>query len=224
MARPKVALLDRRRIALAAVSLVDRHGDFTIAELGKQLGVNPASLYHHVSGRDDVVDLMREEISRRIDITGFDTEDWLVAIELFARSYRAAFSRHPGCIRLMATSPVRDEHSLTGYDTVCAALIDAKFPLHLVMGVIQSLDSFLLGAALDLAASENMYLADPEAHPHLSAALAAVPSSARAETAFETGLQVMLAGLRHGGILPTEMAESESTLLVRTRADNGPAG
>jgi AcrR family transcriptional regulator len=197
MARPRTPLLDRERIVGAAAELVDRHGDFTVGELAKALRVHPSSLYHHVSGRDEVVDLIRSRVGDEIDISGFGHERWDAAIERLARSYRLAFARRPGAIRLLATSPIRDASSLAAYDTIAKALLEAGFAAHIVFPIIQALDNYLLGSALDLAAEDVMYVLDPDAHPSLClAAEAAGGDGTRADHAFETGLRALVEGFR----------------------------
>ncbi|MDQ4113644.1 MAG: TetR/AcrR family transcriptional regulator, partial [Actinomycetota bacterium] len=54
--RPRKALLDRDRIGATALELVDETGDFTLPELARRLGVQTASLYHHVDGRTGVIE------------------------------------------------------------------------------------------------------------------------------------------------------------------------
>ena len=60
MGRPPVALLSTDRIASAAMDLVNTTGGFTIPELARRLKVSPSSLYNHVSGREQIVELLRE--------------------------------------------------------------------------------------------------------------------------------------------------------------------
>ena len=61
MGRPHTPLLDRDRIADAALRLTDRRGDFTILDLARALKVTPAAIYHHVDGRAEIVTLHAPE-------------------------------------------------------------------------------------------------------------------------------------------------------------------
>lgn len=197
MVRPRTPLLDRERIVAAAGRLVDRHGDFTVDQLARALKVHPSSLYHHVSGRDEVVDLLRTGVADEIDASGFGREPWDVAMTRLARSYRLAFARRPGAIRLLATAPIRDAPALAAYDRVAGALLAAGFPAPTVMPVIQSLDSYLLGSALDLAAAAETFVIAADEHPSLARATAATDSTRpRAEVVFETGLTALITGYR----------------------------
>ena len=198
MGRPRIARLDRERIAKAALELVDRDGDFTMPDLAKHLNVQVSSIYHHAKGRAAVVDLVRDRVVREIDGSSFERLPWDEAFSEWARSYRAAFSRHPTSIRLLATETVRDPTSLSVYRAPAAGLCAAGFPDDHILAVITASENFLLGAALDAAAPEVMIEADATTPDDaLTRALAAAPRGpARAEQAFELGWTTLLSGFR----------------------------
>lgn len=107
MGRPRTPLLDRERITTTALELVDEQGDFSVPQIARRLGVQTASVYHHVDGRDGIVELLRERICAAIDGGTLDGRPWDAAVAAWARSYRAAFAAHPKAIPLLTTSPVR---------------------------------------------------------------------------------------------------------------------
>ena len=199
MGRPRVALLDRDKIAAGALELVDRDGDFTMPGLARHLGVQVSSVYHHVpGGRAEVIELLRVLATNRIDGSAFDTLPWDQAFPLWARSFLEAFSAHPAAIRLLATEPVRDPSLVAVYSSVASGLRRAGFPDDEIMAVITAAENFFLGAALDSAAPDMMVTAgDDDAATDLRVALNAAPSGpARAKQAFDLGLQVLIDGLR----------------------------
>ncbi|WP_062647684.1 TetR/AcrR family transcriptional regulator [Streptomyces maremycinicus] len=188
MGRPRTPLLDRERITSTALQLVDEQGDFSVPQIAKRLGVQTGSVYHHVDGRDGIVELLRERVSAAIDPTTLDAAPWDAALESWARSYRAAFAAHPRTIPLLMTSPVRAPRVLEQYERAVTLLLDAGFAPRSVMPLIIALENLVLGSALDLAAPETMWeLTEEGATPHLAEALAAVPEG-RADQAFEVGL------------------------------------
>lgn len=63
-------------------------------ELGRRLGVEAASLYNHVAGKDDLLDAMTELVAGEIDWPS-DGVDWKAAMRQRAVSARDVFSRHP---------------------------------------------------------------------------------------------------------------------------------
>ena len=166
MGRPHTPLLDRDRIADAALKLTDRRGDFTILDLSRALKVTPAALYHHVDGRDGIIALMRERMARTVDASGFGQLPWDQALRRWAVSYRDTFAVHPGAIGMLAAEPVADPAVHALYEQAVTALDDAGFPRHTVLAVITAVESFVLGSALDLAAPPVMVTGiDAGRHP-----------------------------------------------------------
>ncbi|MFD3530830.1 TetR/AcrR family transcriptional regulator C-terminal domain-containing protein [Streptomyces sp. NPDC058664] len=196
MGRPRRPLLDRERITTTALEIVDEQGEFSVPQIARRLGVQTASVYHHVDGRDGIVELLRERVSSAIDTGTLDREPWDAAMAAWARSYRAAFAAHPRAIPMLMTSPVRAPKVLDQYELAVARLLDAGFALPDVMPVIIALENLVLGSALDLAAPEAMWVvADETATPRLARALDAVPEG-RADQAFELALTGYLAHVR----------------------------
>ncbi|NBE57110.1 TetR/AcrR family transcriptional regulator, partial [Streptomyces boluensis] len=171
MGRPRKALLDRARIGATALELVDEKGDFTVPEVARRLGVQTASVYHHVDGRAGVVELLRERIVELLDASLLDARPWDAALEGWARSYRAAFAAHPRAISLLMTSPVRAPRVIEQYEWVAGLLLDAGFAADEVMPIITGLDNIVLGSALDMSAPEVMWVAEEGVEaPRLTAA------------------------------------------------------
>ncbi|MFK0137200.1 TetR/AcrR family transcriptional regulator [Streptomyces murinus] len=192
MGRPRTPLLDRERITTTALQLVDESGDFSVPQIARRLGVQTGSVYHHVDGRDGIVELLRERVASAIETATLDLEPWDTAVEAWARSYRAAFAAHPRAIPLLMTSPVRAPRVLDQYERAVTLLLDAGFAPAGIMALITALENLVLGSALDLAAPETMWeLADRAATPQLAAALAAAGDH-RADRAFEVGLAAFM--------------------------------
>jgi AcrR family transcriptional regulator len=198
MGRPHTPLLDRDRIADAALKLTDRRGDFTILDLARTLKVTPAAIYHHVDGRDGIVALLRRKMARTVDASGFGQLPWDQALRRWAVSYRDTFAAHPGTIGMLAAEPVADPAVHAQYEHAVTALEEAGFPRYEVLAVITAVESFVLGSALDLAAPPVMVTGvHPAATPRLAkAAAAAPPGRARADQAFSLGLDALITGLR----------------------------
>ncbi|MEU0218241.1 TetR/AcrR family transcriptional regulator C-terminal domain-containing protein [Streptomyces sp. NPDC006265] len=198
MGRPRTPLLDRRRIGAAALKLADGKGTLTIPALAKALGVAPSALYHHVSGRDEIISLMREEL---VLTTGGEkdwSQPWERGLEDWARTYLAAFAAHPGAVPLLATAPLTESFMHAMYEKVAELLITGGFAADQVMPVITVLESFILGSALDLVAPSVM-LSDVarDTAPHLGTALDHTPTDhSRASRAFDIGLRALLTGFR----------------------------
>jgi AcrR family transcriptional regulator len=192
MARPRTPLLDRERITTTALQLVDEQGDFSVPQIAKRLGAQTGSVYHHVDGRDGIVELLRERVASAIDAGTLDMTPWDAGLAAWARSYRAAFAAHPKTIPLLMTSPVRAPRVLERYERAVALLLDAGFAPADVMPLIIALENLILGSALDLAAPETMWvLTEATPTPRLAEAMVAV-GEGRVDRAFDVGLDGLL--------------------------------
>ncbi|MFF8401662.1 TetR/AcrR family transcriptional regulator [Streptomyces sp. NPDC015684] len=192
MGRPRTPLLDRERITTTALRLIDETGDFSVPAIARRLGAQTGSVYHHVDGRDGIVELLRERICAAMDPATLDLDPWDAALEAWARSYRAAFAAHPRVIPMLMTSPVRAPRVLEQYERAVNLLLEAGFDRAGIMPLIIALENLVLGSALDLAAPEAMWeLTDGTPTPRLAEALAAV-GDGRADRAFEVGLTAFM--------------------------------
>jgi len=133
-----------------------------------------------------------------VDATGFGQLPWDQALRRWAASYRDTFAAHPGTIAMLAAEPVTDPAVQAQYERAITALQDAGFPAQTALAVITATESFVLGSALDLAAPPVMVARiDTAATPRLADAAAATPSGrARADDAFEVGLDALITELR----------------------------
>ena len=91
MGRPPRPLLSRDSIARTALDLLDRDGQegLTMRNLARERKVQAPSLYHHVTGQDEIIDLVHELVDSEIDTAVLADPDWRYALQTFARSYRA---------------------------------------------------------------------------------------------------------------------------------------
>ncbi|MEU7581178.1 TetR/AcrR family transcriptional regulator C-terminal domain-containing protein [Streptomyces sp. NPDC041068] len=200
--RPRRPVLSADLIAREALAMIDAEGAnaFSLPRLARRLGVRTASLYNHLDGRAAVIERVRRLVVEEMDVSAFAELPWPDALAAWARSYRDAFARHPHAIDLLATTTISSPATLAMYEAVVEALARGGWPRERLVAVLTSVESFLLGSALDLAAPPLMI--DPSAHaPHvpiLAAALRAAHAgdkAARADQAFEAGLDALIRGL-----------------------------
>ncbi|MFD2273971.1 TetR/AcrR family transcriptional regulator [Undibacterium arcticum] len=117
-------LLSRATIAQAALDIIDEAGApaLTMRALADRFGVRGASLYNHISSKDDLIDAVSELINREIDLSPLLSPDWQRGVADYARDYRAVYRRHPNIIAIVARGPVASTDALAGYDALLAAL------------------------------------------------------------------------------------------------------
>ncbi|MBE7192723.1 MAG: TetR/AcrR family transcriptional regulator C-terminal domain-containing protein [Gordonia polyisoprenivorans] len=197
MPRPTSPLLDRESIARAALAELDAKETFTMPGLAKRLGVAVSSLYHHVSGREEVLELVRGTIAVAMADDVDWSGGWHAAVTTWVRTYRDAFGAHPALVRALTGQTVEAPAILNSYDHLARCLRAAGFADTEILHLITLLDTFALGSALDAAAPATVWsvasLADDSA---LARAVAAAPSGReRADAAFDFGLGLLLDAL-----------------------------
>lgn len=195
MGRPSVPILSTDRITRAAMDLVNATGGFTIPDLARKLKVSPSSLYNHVSGREQIVELLRERAMSAVELPALDGP-WADVVAAIMRSYRHSYARYPRLIPLMTAYPVSSHHAVEMYNALAVTLTRAGFGPAETLHIITLIDNFVLGSALDAAAPETPWGTSPEVGPEFAAALATGDNrQGRADEAFEFGLTVLLRGI-----------------------------
>ena len=201
------------------MELADQCGieSLTMRGLGRRLGVEAASLYNHVSGKDDLLDGMVEQVVGQIDVPDEDV-DWKEAMRRRAVSARAVFARHHWAAGLMDSRARWGPGSLSYADKVLGTLLRAGFSPGVAGNAFLALDSYIYGYERQRS---NLSLGDEEdasepALEVLEAAQGAFPSLARVATAyasepfdddatFDFGLDLILDGLQR--LLVTDRPE-----------------
>ncbi len=202
MGRPSTPLLSPEAIAVAALRLVDRSGEFTIAQLAQALGVRPSSLYNHLGSKAEIVEAMRTHVFREGDLGAEAAESagaaatWDETVRHLLRRYRACFARHPRLIPLVTAYTVSSPEVMGVYDELAETLSGAGVPVGQLLDVITMCDSVVLGAALDLAAPDPGWDVDQARSPALIAAIERAGSGReRSDRAFELALDLLVAGI-----------------------------
>ena len=207
---PPRGRLDRERVLRAAIALADERGmdAVTMRELGRRLGVEAASLYNHVAGKDDLLDGVVDVVVAQIDVPAAGA-GWKDAMRRRAVSARAVFSRHPWAAALIDSRVGGGSVSLSYADRVLGVLLGAGFSPGVAANAFLTLDSYIFGferqrANLSLdgdadttaAAREVLAAVPPDAYPSLvrvATEYAATPYDDAAAFAF--GLELILDGL-----------------------------
>lgn len=200
MGRPPTPLLSTDRIAAAAMDLVNATGGFTMPELARKLQVSPSSLYNHVTGRDQIVELLRERAMSEVQLPENEPgRPWTDVVAEVLRSYRRSYARYPRLIPLLTAYPVNSSHAIRMYNVLASTLRRAGFDAADTLRAITLMDCFVLGSALDVAAPDEPWESGEEVGPEFTEALATgVGRPDRADDAFEYGLATLLRGLSPG--------------------------
>lgn len=139
MPRPSTPLLSPTKIADGALELVERVGDVQMVTLAKHLRVAPSSLYGHVRGRDEVIDLARLRMLEGITPLPSDL-DWKEAVDGLLRQLTHAYTRHLRLLPLIFATTVAHERTIGIYEPVFASLLAGGFrpdQLRLIIALIE---------------------------------------------------------------------------------------
>lgn len=143
------AQLSRTAIIEAAILIADSHGldALSMRSVGKQVGVEAMSLYHHVRNKDDILDGMVDVVFSQY----YDPQPgqpWAEEMRKRHHSARAALKRHPWALGLMDSRRQPGPQTLEHHDAVIACLRNAGFSLVLTGHAFALLDAHLYGHML----------------------------------------------------------------------------
>jgi AcrR family transcriptional regulator len=80
-------------------------GGLSMRKLAARLGAGATSLYWHVPTKDDLVDLLIDQVWGEIDVPEPELAGWRSGALLFGHSLRSAVLRHPWLPEVMYTRP-----------------------------------------------------------------------------------------------------------------------
>jgi AcrR family transcriptional regulator len=144
--------LSRERVLRGAVAIADAGGigSLTIRSLAQELGVRPMSVYHHVAGKDEILDGIVDLVFAEIHLPEAGG-DWRAQMRGRAASARQVLRRHPWAIGLMESRSTPGPATLRHHDAVLGVLRGAGFTVELTAHAYALLDSYIYGFALQEA-------------------------------------------------------------------------
>ena len=151
MGRPSEPLLSKEMIVDAAMAIVDESGmaAMTTRAIAKRLGVGQASLYNHISSRDELLDLLNARVLAGVDLDALDHPDWTEAVYRGTLAFLAALQRHPNMMGVLAARPARTDPSLTYYECMHERLRAAGLSAQDSARFLFAIDDYCIGAALN---------------------------------------------------------------------------
>lgn len=106
-AAPARETLSREQIVRTAMALLDQEGlaGLSMRKLAARLGSGATSLYWYVETKDDLIDLLIDEIWGEVDVPEPELAGWRSGALLFGHSLRSTVLRHPWLPEVMYTRP-----------------------------------------------------------------------------------------------------------------------
>ncbi|MBO4160277.1 MULTISPECIES: TetR/AcrR family transcriptional regulator [Micromonospora] len=203
--------LDRGQIIAAAIALADEGGlaAVSVRKVAARLNAGPMRLYGYISTKDQLFDLMVDEVYAEI-LPGERPGDWREALRGLAHRTRQAALRHEWLADLLGGRPALGPNGLAVTEATLAAL-DGLADVDTVMRAVETVSAYFTGAirreVADLRAERATGLSKREwqraSGPHVTKMLATgrFPALSRAvhdgtevaaEVSFATGLDWVL--------------------------------
>ena len=143
------APLNLERALQVALVVADADGleAVTMRRLARELGVEAASLYHHVNGKNQILDGLVELVAAEIARPSPST-DWRAAISERAHHTRAGLRRHPWAVSLMASRTSPGPATLGLLETGIRCFREGGFSVPRAAHAISVVDSYVHGFVL----------------------------------------------------------------------------
>ncbi|MFI5776286.1 TetR/AcrR family transcriptional regulator [Nocardia sp. NPDC051570] len=100
--QPKTSGLSREQIVAAAIELLDTEGlgALSMRKLGAKLGAGATSLYWYVTNKDELLELVLDEMWGEVDLPDPPTTPWREAAGVLAYNLRTTMRAHPWMVEL----------------------------------------------------------------------------------------------------------------------------
>ena len=213
--------LSRERVVAAALELADAEGipAITMRRLAADLGVEAMSLYHHVPGKerllDGLTDAVLGEINAAVTARVRSDDTWSTALRHRCLAAREVMVRHRWAPGLLSSRSSIPAGLYPYYEEILATMFRGGLSYHLGHRAIHALGSMVLGftqelfspdaegGTMDEESAEAEFAAMSAALPHLTAMVASEVHDndedplgwCDSQNEFEFTLDLLLAGL-----------------------------
>ncbi|MDL4816562.1 TetR/AcrR family transcriptional regulator [Actinomadura opuntiae] len=138
--------LDRQRIVAAAIALADEGGlaAVSLRKVAARLDVGPMRLYGYISTKEELFDLMVDEVYAEI-LPEEQPGDWREVLRVRAHRTRQAALRHEWLADLLGGRPSLGPNALAVAEATLSAL-DGLADLDTVTRAVETVSAYLTGA------------------------------------------------------------------------------
>jgi AcrR family transcriptional regulator len=195
--RPRAGL-SQDRIVAAAVELLDADGleALSMRTLAARMDTKATSLYRHVANKDELIELVVDEVYGEMEIS--PSGPWRASVADAARSLRAMVLRHPwvasvlGQVGLAELGPNLSDRSAA----LLALFTGGGFPDDEADLAMKTVLGYVVGMTVSEAAYVQLLARSGQSEDDLSQH--GVTSKALRDKTFEYGLEKVLVGLNEG--------------------------
>jgi AcrR family transcriptional regulator len=215
-AEPERTPLSREQIVAAAIRIGDSEGldALSMRRLGQELESGATSLYWHVRNKDELLDLVLDEIIGEVQAETKAADSWREQLAEIGRALRRVLLRHAALAQVMGERPTLGPKAIGALDWMIGVLRDAGFdPVRAALAantIVNWSAGFAVFEARDpivgptvseqdraryVEEIAKMFASLPADRYPNAVALAPLIGELKSEDQFEYGLQRMLDGI-----------------------------
>ncbi|MEZ4597929.1 MAG: helix-turn-helix domain-containing protein [Chloroflexota bacterium] len=133
----------------SALGLADEDGPtaLTMRRLATRLGVEAASLYHHLPSKGALLQAMVDTVAARVVVADAADRPWPDQLRVIGTNLRGTLREHPGVVPIVATHPVSRDVGMRLLGPVVAAM-SADVDVAEAARAVQSVAVFVIGHVL----------------------------------------------------------------------------
>lgn len=154
-ARSGQPALSREQIVRAAIELLDAEGPagLSMRRLGTRLGSGATSLYWHVAHKDELLELVVDEVMGEVYVPEPGDTSWRTGLSVCANGMRAMLLRHPWMLGLLGNHPTLGPNAMRLGERTVALLTHAGFSGMEMAHASSLLNGFAIGSATTQSAA-----------------------------------------------------------------------
>ena len=207
--------LTRERVVAEALAVIAQDGvqALTMRRLAARLGVVPGALYHHVRNKQQLHDLVLDNVLSEVDLHLDPSLRWTKQLELLGHRLRQVLEAHPGVAGILKTRDPLGPHSLALAEAFLGPLQAAGFHDRDAGLAFFLLVDYTIGFAVGstLTSVNEQRVRDPATRTQLHQFFRSLPPDRfptlvalgehvwldNRDERFTAGLQVLVDGLEH---------------------------
>ena len=123
----RTAEISRDEIVAAALRLARGRGlaHLTMRRLADELGAAPSTLYYHITGKHDLMTLLRDAVLDTVELPDPGVGNWVDRFRVLSSNTFKVFSEYPGVVSTLLSEPSPSTRRIT--DCVVGLLREAGF-------------------------------------------------------------------------------------------------
>ena len=220
--------LTRERVVATSLAIIAEDGvqALTMRSLAARLGVVPGALYHHVRNKQQLQDLVLDNVLAEVDLRLDSSPPWTEQLKLLAHRLRRVLEDHPGVAGILKTRDPLGPHSLALAEAFLAPLQAAGFADREAGLAFFLLVDYTIGFAVSSPPTSvnEQRVRDPATRTQLHRFFRSLPPDRfpalvalgehvwvdNRDQRFTAGLDVLVAGLEHARSSPPPVAAQQA--------------